>query len=193
MGWASGLRFQRDAGRAISAVQLGPAAIVKRKPCNLTIAATRRRPRPTLRCAGFCLSDRSAWSRLRVRSQGCQLPCLSLGLRCRLHAVLRRLRPGHLQGRRQGRPVGARRCPHPARVGPERGFLRHSAGRRPSVGQCSVDAARRDIERGLYGGRFPRKRSGTHHPRVHRRPFSALESERPLLHESGRLFWRRRH
>jgi hypothetical protein len=40
------LVFQCPWGHAISAVQPGPAAMVKRKPCNLTIAATKLRPRP---------------------------------------------------------------------------------------------------------------------------------------------------
>jgi hypothetical protein len=35
-----------DHGQAISAVQPGPAEIVRRKLCNLTIAATMLKPRP---------------------------------------------------------------------------------------------------------------------------------------------------
>jgi len=42
----AGFRVQRTGGQAISAVQPGPAAIVNRNPCNLTIAATRLKPRP---------------------------------------------------------------------------------------------------------------------------------------------------
>lgn len=39
-------RLQSACGQAISAVQPGPGEIVKRKPCNLMIAATMLKPRP---------------------------------------------------------------------------------------------------------------------------------------------------